>query len=71
MEDNKKWYTSKGVWGGVAAVVAGALGIFGFATGPAFLEEAAELGVAVGGLIGGGLAIYGRLKATASLVSKK
>lgn len=61
MDDNKKWYQSKGVWGGLAAVVAGVGAAFGLDLDAGQLTEVMlALGAAVGGII----AIIGRMKAS-------
>lgn len=70
MDEAKQWYESKTVWGGIAAGVAGILGVLGYTVDPAFKDVAGELGLAIAGLVGGALAIWGRFKATKSLVAK-
>lgn len=64
MEGLKGMFKSKTVWGGAIAALAGVLGIFGYqleAADQATLAEAISNGAA---LVGGLLAIYGRVKAT-------
>ncbi len=63
MEENKSWWQSKTVWGGIIAFVAGIAGAFGIdipGTEQAAISEAVYA-VAVG--VGSLLAVYGRLKA--------
>ena len=64
---NKSWYRSKGVWGGILAGIVGVLGLIGLAVPADFVEVVSdkivvciEAGIA---LVGGALAIYGRVKA--------
>ena len=60
------WLTSRGVLGGLAAVIAGA---FGLGTeGTASVQEMLTSGVSIAG---GMLAIYGRWKASQPLPSPK
>lgn len=65
--NNKSWYASKGVWGGIIAVLAGVLPLVGVnLTGDdqtVVAEGLAAIGAAVAAIIGGGVAIWGRLKA--------
>jgi Na+-transporting NADH:ubiquinone oxidoreductase subunit NqrE len=61
----KKWYQSKAVWGGLIAVAAAIAGAFGYAISPDDQASIVEAVVAIGGGIGGVLAVYGRVKAEA------
>lgn len=63
MEDVKNWWQSKGIWGGIIALVSLIAGFFGFTLGPE--DQAALVGVAVtvSGLIGTVLGIVGRVTA--------
>lgn len=63
MEDNKKWWQSKTVWGGMVAVGAAVAGAFGLQVDGQTQNEIAEYITVGAGAIGGLLAIYGRLKA--------
>ena len=60
----KPWYESRAVWGGVVAALAGVAALFGLQLDEPALVEALT---AVGGLVGGALAIYGRVKADAPI----
>lgn len=66
-EENKKWYLSKGVWGGLVAALAGLAGLFGYAISAddqAVLADAIPSAIsAVGGL----LAVLGRIKASTKI----
>jgi hypothetical protein len=71
MDNTKPWYTSRGVWGGVVAVVASGMQLAGYAVTPAdqaaLAEGAAQLGgLVVSGvtLVGGAISIWGRIRAT-------
>lgn len=68
--EEKPWYQSKAVWGGIAAAIAGLLGLLGYTVAPEFVDSAASIGVAIASLVGGALAIFGRVKATSKLVKK-
>lgn len=65
--DSKPWYLSKAIWGGVMAAIVGALGLLGFVFPEGFVDAMSgdlvatvTAGVA---LVGGVLAIIGRVKA--------
>jgi len=64
MNDVKPWYMSKGVWGGVIALLAAILGAFGYALGADDQVALADIALSIGGAVGGLLAIYGRVKAS-------
>jgi ABC-type antimicrobial peptide transport system permease subunit len=65
--DSKAWYASKGVWGGIVGVLAGGLALLGHAlsaeTQATLVDNAVAIGTGVATIIGGAVAIYGRLKA--------
>jgi len=63
MMDNKAWYTSKAVWGGLIAIGAAVAGGFGVVIDTDTQGEIADLIVVGVGVVGGLLAIYGRVKA--------
>ena len=63
MMDNKAWYTSKAVWGGLIAIGAAVAGGFGVVIDTDTQGQMADLIVVGVGAIGGLLAIYGRIKA--------
>ena len=62
--DSKPWFQSKGVWGGVIALLAGVAGLFGFHLDAALQGDVIDWLAAAGGVAGAALAIYGRIKAT-------
>jgi hypothetical protein len=64
MEQNKPWYLSKTVWGGLVAVGASALGFFGYSVDAGTQDQLSDALVMGATAIGGVLAIYGRVKAT-------
>ena len=65
MDGSKAWYASSGVWGGVLAVAAPIAGVvLKVSIGGDEIALAAEALAAIGGGVGGLLAIYGRVKAT-------
>ena len=64
MIETKSWYASSGVWGGVLAVAAPiASVVLKVSIGGDEIALAAEALAAIGGGVGGLVAIYGRLKA--------
>lgn len=65
--DVKHWYKSKTIWGGVVAVGAGVAGMFGFHLDATLQQTLVDYGASLFSLFGGGVAIYGRLKATATI----
>jgi hypothetical protein len=60
----KPWWASKGVWGGLVAVAAGVAGAFGYVVSPEDQATVVEGIVALVGIFGGGLAVYGRIRAS-------
>jgi hypothetical protein len=65
--DVKHWYKSKTIWGGVVAVGAGVAGLFGFHLDATLQQTIVDYGASLVSAFGGGMAIYGRLKATATI----
>ena len=63
----KPWWASKTIWGGIVAAACGLLALAGHQVSPDtqnFLtQQAVQVATAVATVIGGVLAIYGRLKA--------
>jgi uncharacterized membrane protein len=64
MTDSKAWYASTGVWGGIVAIGAAALGAFGYALAPGDQAQLAEWIATLGGIAGGLAAIVGRVRAS-------
>lgn len=65
--ETKKWYASKGVWGSVLAIGAGAAGIFGYTIDADMQVQAVELLAAGGSVVGGLIALVGRLLASKAI----
>lgn len=63
----KKWWESKGVWGGLVAVGAGVAGLFGYALSADEQDALAGAVAALASAIGGALAVYGRIKAASDI----
>jgi hypothetical protein len=64
VDGSKAWYASSGVWGGVLAVAAPiASVVLKVSIGGDEIALAAEALAAIGGGVGGLVAIYGRVKA--------
>lgn len=68
--ETKTLFASKTVWGGIVALLAGIAGIFGYSIQTEDQIAAIEVGTALASAVGGGIAIYGRIKATKK-ISKK
>ena len=64
MNNFKGMLSSKGVWGGLIVVLSALLGMFGYTIGledqQALVDSVSQLGAIIGGV----LAIYGRITAT-------
>lgn len=58
---NKKWWESKTIWGGLIAVIASILGIFGYDIGIDDQENLSTIIVSIAGAVGGAVAIIGRV----------
>lgn len=68
MDDTKKWYESKGVWGGVIAVLAAiAAPVFGVTIDEIEQGNLVDIAVGIAGVIGGALAAWGRIRATKTI----
>ena len=64
MDDFKSLLASKTFWGGVIALLAGILGLFGYTLAPDDQAALVETVAAVAASIGGVIAIIGRIKAS-------
>lgn len=64
LEENEKWYESRGVWGGIVGLVAMAGGYFGYQVSPDDQEALVVLIMGLAGSVGSATAIYGRIKAS-------
>jgi len=64
MQDVKPWYQSKTIIGAVITVLALVAGVFGYGIGAEDQAALADYAVTLGGVVGGLLAIYGRVKAS-------
>jgi hypothetical protein len=64
MNDTQPWYVSKGVWGGLVALIAAGAGLLHYTISPADQQSLIDALTAAGGALGSILAIYGRITAT-------
>ena len=64
MSGIKNFFASKTIWGALLAVTAGVLSMAGYTVSPEDQASLLELVAGGGSLIGGALALYGRIKAT-------
>ncbi|WP_449246283.1 hypothetical protein [Desulfarculus baarsii] len=62
--ETKPWYQSKTIWGGVVSFIAVVGGLFGLNMNADEQTAVTEGLMAVGGLIGVGMTIWGRLSAS-------
>lgn len=58
--NNEPWYQSRVTLGAILAAAAGVLGIFGYAFPAEVQGKVIDLIIALGPVIGGGIALYGR-----------
>ncbi len=63
-QDTKPWYLSKGVIGGLVAVAASIAGLFHYSIAPDDQAQLVELITGLATLLGGGVAIVGRITAS-------
>jgi hypothetical protein len=69
--DSKPWYASSGVWGGILAVVAPLIGVLLHKTvSSADITAVSDALAAIGGAVGGLIAVYGRVNATTTIGTK-
>jgi len=61
LDGTKPWWQSRAVWGGIVAAAAGIASLFGVDIDQA---KATEIAVSLAPLIGGALAVYGRVRAS-------
>ncbi len=61
--DEKIWWKSRGVWGGVVAMLAGVAAALGYALSEGVQADIVELIIGIAGVAGGGVAVWGRIKA--------
>lgn len=71
MNDTKAWWQSRGVWGSLVAMGAGAVSVTGINLDASIQAELTDILIAGATLIGGAVALYGRVKAVSKLVVKK
>jgi hypothetical protein len=64
----KLWYQSKGVWGSLVGMLAGVLTLVGVDFNQPLQAEAATILTGAGELVGGALALWGRVTAMAAIV---
>jgi len=70
MDETKPWYASSGVWGGIIAVAAPVVGALHFNISPADQASLSVAIAAIGGSIGGIVAIVGRVTASKQIGGK-
>ena len=63
-EDPKPWYASTGVWGAVVTLAGSLLSLTKVRLDPQLLDEVRQWVLSLVTLIGGGIALWGRIRAT-------
>jgi len=63
MTDIKPWWQSKTLWGAIVTIGSAALGLAGLELGETDREALIELLTSLGAVIGGVIAIFGRITA--------
>ena len=64
MVEEKNWYASRTIWGGIIAALASVFGGFGLSIDTGSQAELTDAAIQLVGAIGAVVAIYGRLNAT-------
>lgn len=67
MYDQKPWYLSKGVWGGIVAALAGLGSLFGFHVPEGEVQGIADAIISLMAAAGGLFAVYGRIVANSQI----
>lgn len=70
MDGIKQWYQSKAVWGGVIAIVASLVQLMGYRISDDLQGDLADQAVTLAGVVGGLVAIWGRIAATRGIGGK-
>jgi len=68
MQDAKPWYLSAGVWGAFVTLLGSGLSLLKFRLDPALLDDLRDWVLSLVTLLGGAVALYGRIRATRRLV---
>lgn len=68
MTDTKIWWQSRGVWGSLVAMGAGVVSLTGIDLNASIQAELTDILVSATTLVGGGISLYGRVKAVTALV---
>ena len=66
MQEAKPWYLSAGVWGAFATLVGSGLSLLKFRLDPALLDDLRDWVLSLVTLVGGAVALYGRIRAGSS-----
>jgi len=65
--EDKKWYESKTIWGGLLAVIATIIPLVGRMGVEGLTGDAVQIAGGLAAVIGGAVAIYGRYKAASAI----
>jgi hypothetical protein len=69
--DTKAWYLSRGVWGSVVVIGAMLLKQFGHDISPELQGQMVDFAINAVTLVGGAVALWGRIKATKTIGTNK
>ena len=71
MNGSSNWYESRGVWGGILAIAAPLIGVLLHKSiSSADITAVSDALAAIGGAVGGLIAVYGRVNATTTIGTK-
>lgn len=68
MEDTKKWYASKSIWGSILLIAALIAQAFGYSLGEADQAQLVDIFSGVAGSVGGVMAVVGRIIASKAII---
>lgn len=64
LRDGKPWYASSAVWGALVTLAGSLLSLLKVEFDPQLLEDVGQWGLSLATLIGGAVALWGRIRAT-------
>jgi hypothetical protein len=69
MNSTKPWYSSAGIWGALVSMFVGIAGVFHLHPDAQWATDATQWLVTLGSLIGGAMALWGRIRATRQIAT--
>lgn len=67
MEQTKKWYQSKTIWGSIITILSIVAGVAGYQIDPSMQQELVNDFAGIGAIVGSLIAVYGRITANAKI----